>query len=186
MRESQLAGLIRHSAESNAFVKECLKTALLTLLADHSYNDLTVTMLCRKAGVSRMAFYRNYRAISDLFREAAVDLNDQVLESVGSPFRPGTTEAWYRGAFEIVKEHETEYSLMLSEEFQAEWMKVVNSLADHDPGFPAEKRYQRLAWCGGFENVLAAWLNRGMTESPEEMASYCIRYLPHLLAEDLA
>ena len=72
---------------------------------------------------------------------------------------------------------------MFCEDFQFAWMQVVNSLAVHDPSFSTEKKYQRLIWCGGFENIVSFWLSRDMAESPEEMADYCMRYLPHLLAE---
>lgn len=73
--DKQYAGLKEHSAQSNRFVKEYLKAALLALMKEKSYKNLTVSELCKKAGVSRMAFYRNYRIINDLFHEAAEDLN---------------------------------------------------------------------------------------------------------------
>ena len=82
--------LRRHSAESSALVRGCLKTALLALMRERSCKDLSVSELCRKAGVSRMAFYRNYRVVNDLFREAATDLNEETVRTLGSPFRSGT------------------------------------------------------------------------------------------------
>ena len=170
--------LRRHSAESNALARECLKTALLTLMKERSYKDLSVSELCRKAGVSRMAFYRNYRIINDLFREAAEDLNSEILRRLGSPFRVGTGNAWYAQTFRLIREHREEVAIMFQEDFQFAWMQVVNGLAVHDPGFSTEKKIQRLIWCGGFENIVADWLNHGMAESPEEMADYCVRYLP--------
>ena len=173
----------KHAAGNNQFVKECLRTALLELIQEKSYKELSVTELCRKAGVSRMSFYRNYKVVNDLFNEAAVELNGEILRVVGSPFRRGTTNAWYEEAFRIIAQHRAEVSIMFHESFQHEWMKIVNGLAVHDPSFSTEKQYQRLIWCGGFENIVAHWLNHGMKESPEEMASYCMRYLPHLLSE---
>ena len=181
---NQTSGLKKHSSESNALVKECLKTALLSLMKDRSYKDLSVAELCRKAGVSRMAFYRNYRIVNDLFLETATELNEKIIRAVGSPFRSGTTAAWYEQAFRIIREHRDEAAIMFREEFQFQWMKVVNGLAVHDPAFSTEKKYQRLIWCGGFENVVACWLNRDMAESPEEMASYCMQYLPHIVVSD--
>ena len=184
MNQDRLAGLKQHSAESSALVRECLKTALLHLMRDRSYKDVSVSELCRKAGVSRMAFYRNYRVMNDLFLETATELNEKIIRVVGSPFRKGTTASWYERAFRIILEHREEAAIMFRENYQFEWMKVVNGLALHDPGFSTEKKYQRLIWCGGFENVVASWLNRGMMEPPEEMAGYCVRYLPHIVESD--
>lgn len=176
--------LRRHSAEANALVKDCLKTALLDLIRERPYRDLTVAELCRRAGVSRMAFYRNYQVVNDLFREAATDLNQEILRAVGSPFRAGTSNRWYEQAFRIIARHREQAQVMFREDIQFDWMRIVNGLAIHDPDFPAEKKYQRLIWCGGFENVVAWWLNHEMDPSPEEMAEYCVRYLPHIPRED--
>ena len=182
--EDRYEGLRRHSAETNALVKSCLKTALFSLMKEKSSKELSVAGLCRRAGVSRMAFYRNYGVIDDLFREAAEDLSGEILRAAGSPFRRGTGQGWYEQAFRLTREHRDEVAVMLSEEFQFAWMKVINAMALHDPSFSAEKRIQRLIWCGGFENIVAHWLSHGMAEPPEEMAAYCVRYLPVIVAGD--
>ena len=53
----------------NIFVKECLFTALLILMQSKNFHEITVTELTKKAGVSRMAFYRNYETIEDIIIE---------------------------------------------------------------------------------------------------------------------
>ena len=174
----------RHSAESSTLARECLKTALLALMKEKSYKDLSVAELCRKAGVSRMAFYRNYRIINDLFRETAEDLNWEIVRTLGSPFRKGTGTDWYVQTFRLIREHREEVAVMFQEEFQFAWMQVVNALAVHDPAFSTEKKIQRLIWCGGFENIVAHWLNNGMAEPPEEIADYCVRCLPAISAPE--
>lgn len=183
--ESQYRGLRQHSKESNDFAKECLKTATLELSKTKDYKDISITELCRKAGVSRMAFYRNYDVVNDIFHEIASDLNDEVVRTIGSPFRMRTSKDWYVKVFELVARHKDTMSLMFEENFQFEWMKIVNGFAVHDDSFSSEKKYQRLMWSGGFENTLSYWLKGGLKESPEEMAEYCIKYLPHLMTEQL-
>ena len=84
MEEDRYGNLRRYSAESNSLVRDCLKGALLTLIREKSYKGISVSELCRKAGVSRMAFYRNYGVIDDLFREAAEDLSGEILRAAGS------------------------------------------------------------------------------------------------------
>lgn len=176
--------LKRHSVESNNLVKECLKTALVILAREKSYKDISVTELCKKAGVSRMAFYRNYRITKDIFNEIALDINKEILNSVGSPFRAHTAKEWYIEAFQIIAKNRDAISLMFEEEFLREWMNTVNGLVVHDDSFCEEKTYQRLMWSGGYENAIAHWLKNGMKETPEQMADYCIKYLPHLMEEN--
>ena len=174
-------GLQEHNRETNALAKDCLKAAMLELARNRNYKDISVTELCRRAGVSRMAFYRNYRVINDVYFEIAEDLNMEIVRTIGSPFREKTDREWYVKAFCMIIEHRETMRLMLQENFQYQWMKTVNRIVTHDESFPAEQKYQRLIWCGGFENTVSYWLSNGMRESPEEMADYCIRYLPHLV-----
>ncbi len=131
-----------------------------------------------------MAFYRNYTVINDVFNEIAYDLNNDVISEIGSPFRVETSHEWYKRAFELIGGNREAMSIMFQEFFQFEWMKRVNGFAVHDDEFSTEKKYQRLMWSGGFENAVSYWLNGGLKESPDEMADYCMKYLPHLLQEE--
>lgn len=183
-KNGQYDGLRNHSRESNEFVRSCLKAALLKLADGRDFKSLSITELCKKAGVSRMAFYRNYTVINDVFNEIAYDLNNDVISEIGSPFRVETSHEWYKRAFELIGGNREAMSIMFQEFFQFEWMKRVNGFAVHDDEFSTEKKYQRLMWSGGFENAVSYWLNGGLKESPDEMADYCMKYLPHLLQEE--
>ena len=55
--------------EANEFVKECITTALLKMLKEQDFSDITITDLVKKAGVSRISFYRNYESKEDVLRK---------------------------------------------------------------------------------------------------------------------
>lgn len=177
--EERYNGLRKHSKEINGLTKQCLKEALLLLMKEKTYRDITVTELCKKAGLSRMAFYRNYDVVNDILQEIAGDLIVQVLALAGSPFRTTSTKQWYSAVFEYVSENRNTVSVMFQEDFQFEWIKLVNQVAVPAENISAEERYFRLMWSGGFENVLAYWLKTDLKEKPEELAEYCEKYLPH-------
>ena len=185
LKADKYSGLRQHSKESNIFVKECLKAAMISLASDMDYADISVTRLCQKAGVSRMAFYRNYSITNDVIYEIAYDLNYAIVDLVGSPFRITTDHEWYEKTFALIGERRNEMTLMFQENFQYQWMRIVNGIAVHDDSFSTEKQFQRIMWAGGFENAVSYWLNSGLEESPSEMADYCIKYLPHLIKEDI-
>ena len=48
------------------FTREALKDALLTLLGEKGFNDISVAELCRRAGVTRATFYRHFVGIMDV------------------------------------------------------------------------------------------------------------------------
>ena len=46
--------------ESKNLTRESIKIALIQLMQQHSLDEITVTALLERAGVSRAGFYRNY------------------------------------------------------------------------------------------------------------------------------
>ena len=46
--------------KGNKFIKKCIKDSLLILMNEKNFKDITITEITEKAGVSRMAYYRNY------------------------------------------------------------------------------------------------------------------------------
>ena len=69
--------------------KATIQTALLDLMEKHSFVDITVTMLCQKANISRSTFYDYYHNPMECFREMMDDnmhvlcqeLEDHVIET---------------------------------------------------------------------------------------------------------
>lgn len=55
-----------HSQQIKQDSQEYLITALLQLLQTTNLNDIKVTQVVKKAGVSRMAFYRNFETLEDV------------------------------------------------------------------------------------------------------------------------
>ena len=49
--------------------KEFITTAMLQLLAKEKLSKLTVSQVCKRAGVSRMAFYRNFDGLDQILYE---------------------------------------------------------------------------------------------------------------------
>ncbi len=61
-------------SSSNLFVKECIVSALLRLIYEKPLSVITISELCSRAGVSRMAFYRNYTSKEDIFAKELGEL----------------------------------------------------------------------------------------------------------------
>ncbi|GEO69676.1 TetR/AcrR family transcriptional regulator [Levilactobacillus acidifarinae] len=56
----------QHAQQIKQDSQTYLTTALLQLLETHDLNTLSVTQVVKRAGVSRMAFYRNFDTLADL------------------------------------------------------------------------------------------------------------------------
>ena len=67
-----------NNKESNQLTRECLQLSLMHLMSDQPYEKITVSEIVRRAGVSRMAFYRNYTDKEDILHE----LGNKLVESI--------------------------------------------------------------------------------------------------------
>lgn len=62
---------------TNIFAKECIVSALLQLTDIKPLSSVTISELCKKAGVSRMTFYRNYASVEDIFTKRLEEIFQQ-------------------------------------------------------------------------------------------------------------
>lgn len=62
---------------ANQFVRECMVTAVIYLLKEKKLSEISISELTEKAGVSRMAYYRNYSTKEDIFIQHLDDIFDQ-------------------------------------------------------------------------------------------------------------
>ena len=59
--------------EVNLLTKECIVTALLRLMDTKNYSDISITEITNLAGVSRMAYYRNYKNKDEILINCLLD-----------------------------------------------------------------------------------------------------------------
>lgn len=175
---SKLSGLKAHSQEINKISKESLITSLILLMKQKPYDKITISELCIKAGVSRTAFYGNFKTKDDLITLYVLNMNTELINKIGSPFRNDTSLDWYINLFQVIKDNSEILILIFKAGFQKKYLEILNSMVLHIPSIPIEKKYQRLIWSGGVENALSYWLlESSLKESVEDIALYCHKNL---------
>ena len=106
MTDGKINGLRVYNENLNKTICESLHTALLLLLKQKEYSKISITELCKKAGVSRMAFYNNFQTLDNLLENVVVEYNKTfIIYKIGSPFREYTDYEWYVKLFESVKQN---------------------------------------------------------------------------------
>lgn len=63
-----------HHLKETYIVKESIYLALMELMKDNDYESITITQITKKAGVSRMAYYRHYTSKDEIFDDYLEDL----------------------------------------------------------------------------------------------------------------
>ena len=165
--------------ESNRLTRECLQTALIHLMSEKPFEQITITELVKRSGVSRTAFYRNYAS------------KDMILTELSNAFFEGLTKSltgvetkedffkWYRGSFQTVYDYADIFRLLMQSHLPKRDLIGADVILEKiRPSATPEEHYRLVALENGFAAILASWFNGGMKESAEFMAQFCVETLP--------
>lgn len=166
------------NAELNKLTVESIMQALVQLIRTREYEKISITDICLRAGVSRNAFYHNFKNKDGVLRAVILDFNkDVILRKLGNPFRKKTDISWYVNFFTTLSEYADLFDVLIKSDLSNFYLGYVNQLLTSNPDLDASTRYRRLLWNGAVQNAAFEWLRRGRKETPEEMASICFAYL---------
>lgn len=109
---------------TNIFAKECIVSALLQLTDIKPLSSVTISELCKKAGVSRMTFYRNYASVEDIFTKRLAEIFQQykkesAASNTGIFLRQGTYDSLLQLSFTIPEFSEGSYTMRFRGLFSA-------------------------------------------------------------------
>lgn len=175
--DGRLSGLKRHSRDVNRIVRESLQEAFLKTLEMKSFEDISITELCTKAGVSRTSFYHNFSSKSEVLMAIVSDFQSELMEVIGSPFRQKVTLEWFNGLFKLVQKRADVLKPIFCAGYQDKYLGLVNGVILRHENMSARETYLRLLWCGGIVNAIVHWLATDLKEPPEVMAKICHQYL---------
>mgnify|MGYP001170053220 CR=1 FL=1 len=165
-----------HAQNIKKDTKEWITIALLERLQTKQLSKLTISEVVKKAGVSRMAFYRNYESL------------EQVLEEY---YEPKYAEIFNKIAFQTSHEQKitdlTNFFLVLSNDFQTAiendykellyqiFKRHITQFYDEIIPFPDWTGARRSYWidfmsAGVFE-IWVMWIKNGQKETLEEISS---------------
>lgn len=143
--------------------------ALLILIRKMEWQEISITGICEKAGVTRMSFYRSYESKEDVLRRQIARVTDRFMAESGIDFLQDSREDYLLKLFR----HVTEYRDRLQVIYRAGLIHFVQEEFDrvmlaHYKGKYSD--YQTSFLSGGIYNVFLLWLKKGCRETPEEMA----------------
>lgn len=87
-----------------ALVDVYITEAFLLLLKKKEYKDITITEICKKAGVTRMSFYRNFESKEDIFLKKVRKVTDSFLRESAISYKNDTVGSYFIKLFSHMKE----------------------------------------------------------------------------------
>ena len=140
--------------ESNKLTRECLCTALVYLMNEKPFEKITITELVRRSGVSRSAFYRNYRSKEEIVAEVADSVTTGIENSLKDMKETGDLHDWFYRSFRAVCDNAPIFELLLNAKLlNAPPAGRIFSLEAVFPPVSTEEHYHTLAIEGAFHSV---------------------------------
>lgn len=157
------------------FTKECIMEALLQLMQTKDYDAITITDLTRRAGVSRMSYYRNYHSKDEILTdymyriitEYARDLNFSTIRSGFQTYEHILQSLKYLRKYKdyVLCLQKANRSEILLQGLDHYMLTVTNA---------SEKAFSEKCglyyYSGALYNIFLHWLREGMQEDIETIA----------------
>ena len=162
------------------FSRNCLADALIDLLEDNKYEDISIQDIVDKAGFSRMAYYRNFKDKNEIIDYCLDNMFDTFIRKTDISYHRMGAERFFETMFTIFSDAEMVRitKLLLKRGLLG---AIANQFVKRVQGgfIPNQSQYFYDFLAGGFFAVYLAWIGNGLKESPEEMAKEAMKYVTY-------
>lgn len=148
-----------------------IKKAFLSFLQTREINEITVSDICKKAGINRSTFYANFIDIYDLADCLHEDLHNDVSGLYGDSITLGMNQS--HGVLPLlrhIKDNQIFYSTYFKLGYDSKNPVAITDIKiDVDEKIAKNLDYHIEFFKNGFNAVVKLWLKNGCRESPEEI-----------------
>lgn len=169
----------RYSETQKKITRESIFSALMILLKKHPFNEITITQIAKIAGVSRVAFYRNYTTKEDIINYYLQELFEQLLtqlQALQDKSKLNRTKLFFTFFQNQNQLIETLINAELSHIFYEQFcLYVTDFFVTQTNKFsrsPLFEKYLSQYIASGLFRVLIDWIKNGMTESIDDIAQF--------------
>lgn len=166
----------RKIREDSIYSRECIIDAFLMILSEKHLQDISVTEICKKAGVARITFYKYYKTINDVLK-ATVDYK---FEQFKTELNKASRSSDFKHSLQIFVSliqslHKPLKSLAKANMSGILLQYFTEALLTLFPTVLATDEYSKAKYLflsGGVFNILSEWNATGMKESSKQIADY--------------
>lgn len=160
----------------NQVVRESLICSLFQLMSQKHFNEIKISEIALKAGVSRMAYYRNYTVkediITDFWDRLFENYKAEIVEKNLSDEEAAVLYFSYfrKYAFQVQQLITAGMQNQIHFKYQVYMDEIFNSIFKYHSLSESEKHFKYSFIGGGLNSIVITWASRGMVETDEEMA----------------
>ena len=161
--------------QSNRFAKQCLAEALIRLMDERELDGISVTDICKEAGFSRMAYYRNFQSKRDILGQYMFLLADGFRTEALRKYPNHSSRSYEIILFGL--EYFKRYQVFARRLIQANLTSILQDgmnyyfetyLAGETANL--DRHYAMYYYSGALVNVYTLWIARDLAEPPEQVA----------------
>lgn len=149
---------------------ERIEKVFIDLLQTKELNEISVSDICKRAGLNRTTFYANYTDIYGLADSIRDKLENEVSEVYLEEINTGFNSNDYLKLFKHIKANQLFYKTYFKLGYDNDYRIItydVNLAQEHFQNRFIE--YHMEFFKAGITKIIKMWLENGCQESPEDM-----------------
>ena len=151
----------------NIYVVEHITDAVLKLMKSNDFADISISQICQEAGVGRASFYRNFESKEEVIsRHLKKLLDDWWVVAIQKPDF-NLVEA----IFSHYWEHRGLCMMLYKQNLAHLSLQSIKEACGPKPEQTNIVAYTTAYFSYGLYGWIEEWFNRGMQETPKEMAA---------------
>lgn len=170
--------------EANLRIKSHIVHALMDLMKEKSYEEISISEITVRAGVSRVSYYRNYGSKEDILTETLEQLMDRFLKEIEAvpPHTPARRimTVFFRTARENREFFCLLYDAGMDRQLQEGLDRLITA-SGHFPTLDRKRTYPACLFSGALFRLLIRWYEGGMAENDSELSNIFCQYMDALL-----
>ena len=156
-REERLRVLMKNNEQTNLETRNCIKSALLRLLEHEKYENISMTDIIRKSGVSRMGVYNNYKSKDEIM----IDLYQKPLDTFFSSLDI-SIDSNLEWLFQTAYQHKKAIRTLIDAGLSYIILDMMNARFQN-----ASRSFYITIWNGLLYNSVIEWVRNDTDESAE-------------------
>ncbi len=158
-------------------VKSWMIDSLLQLMKTIPYDEITITQITNKAGVSRMTYYRNYLSKDEILASYNEYLTEE-FASITRTIKEMNNSSYFKALFDFSSKcKDYLYTLNKTQKLYI-ILEAINKNVDViTKDNDEENIYYYKFFAGAIFNTLISWIISGTKESSEEMAEKLVDFI---------
>lgn len=150
---------------------ERIQNAFVSFLQTKELHEITVSDICKEAGINRSTFYANFMDVYDLSEKIINKIQDDLIILYHDEIVKGKYKSDYVKLFYHVRENQALFKIYFKLEkdrTNQKWFYYNEELAEvyfHNEHIDYHVEFFR----NGFNALLKTWIYNGCKETPEEL-----------------